>query len=225
MGEGPGGLERVRDRVARACERSGREPSQVRIVAVAKGRSAGEIERVVGAGVADIGENRAQELRDHQRDSGVDVRWHYVGALQTNKVRYLDDVSLIHSLDRAREAEALQARAEALSRSFDVLVQVNVSGEMRKQGVPPDAAGDLLDALGSYPLVLPRGFMVVAPRTEKEEDVRWVFTQTRELRDSLGGARAGLGELSMGMSNDYEIAIEEGATIVRIGRAIFAAEV
>lgn len=218
-------VEAVRGRVAAACERAARDPSAVRIVAVAKGVAPDRILEAVRAGVADIGENRAQELRDKVRALGTDgMRWHYVGSVQTNKVRYLDPVCVVHSVDRVKEARALDKRGARGDRSWDVLVEVNVSGEEGKQGVrPADVEGMLLEMRG-FARVRPRGLMIMAPRAENPEDVRWVFAEARRLRDRLREALGDLEELSMGMSDDYELAVEEGATLVRIGRAIFGEE-
>lgn len=218
-------IEAVRKRVVAACERVDRDPSSVRIVAVAKGVRPDGVREAVEAGVTDIGENRAQELRDKVRALGTDgIRWHYVGGIQTNKVRYLDPVSLVHSLDRVKEGRALEKRGARRDRGWDVLVEVNVAGDPGKQGVAPERVeGMLLDLRGSARL-RPRGLMIMAPRAENPEDVRWVFAEARRLRDRLRVALGDLEELSMGMSDDFELAVEEGATLVRIGRAIFGEE-
>jgi hypothetical protein len=218
----------VRDRVAAACERTGRAATDVRVVAVSKHVPVPQIRAAVRAGIGEIGENRAQELRDKVPAlAGEDVRWHYVGAIQTNKVRYLDPVVLVHGLDREGEAAALEDRGAETDRVWDVLIEVNVAGERSKQGVAPGEVEPLLEAIRALPRVRPRGFMIVAPRAEKAEDVRWVFARARHLRDRVraaAGLRDGLEELSMGMSDDFEVAVEEGATILRIGRAIFREE-
>jgi len=211
----------VRERVAGACRRAGRDPSDVCIVAVSKVIEPDPIAEVVAAGITDIGVNRAQELRDKAALVPPEVRWHYLGELQTNKVRYLDAVAFVHGLCRPAEAEALQRRAERTSRSWDAFVEVNIAGEPSKRGVAPEALAELLDAVDACTLVRPRGIMIVAPITQNPEDVRWVFVEARRLRDRLRGQRPGMEGLSMGMSDDFEIAIEEGATVVRIGRAIF----
>jgi PLP dependent protein len=216
--------EEVRGRVAEACRRSGRPPDAVRIVAISKGVSAEAVRAAVGAGIVDVGENRGQEFRDKYREIGDLVRWHFVGPIQTNKVRYLDPAVLIHGVDRLREAEALQERADRLGREWDVLVEVNVSGERTKQGVAPERVEAFLADLGAYPRLHIKGLMFMAPKAKKPEDVRWVFSEGRRLRDRLSGDRGGLEELSMGMSDDYEVAIEEGATLIRVGRAIFRKE-
>jgi pyridoxal phosphate enzyme (YggS family) len=212
-------LQRVRHRIGVAAERAGRDPEEVRLVGATKGVPVPLIEEAVHAGLTDVGENRAQDLREKAGSLSPHVRWHFLGPLQTNKVRYLDDVELVHALSRAREAEALQARAERTGRRFQVLVEVNVAAEPSKHGVAPDELDGLLSEIGKYPLVTPRGVMIVAPQVENHEDVRWVFTEARRLRDRF--ATDDFRELSMGMTDDFEVAIEEGATIVRIGRAIF----
>ncbi|HVL80885.1 MAG TPA: YggS family pyridoxal phosphate-dependent enzyme [Actinomycetota bacterium] len=209
----------VRGRIAAACERSGRDPGEVTLVAVSKGFPASSVDDVVRCGVGDLGENRAQELRDKGREVATEPRWHFLGPLQTNKVRYLDEVTLIHSVDRTDEVEALQARASRTGRSYDVLVEVNVSGEPTKQGLPPEELRPFLDTILGYTLVRPRGLMMMAPMVENPEDVRWMFAEARHLRDRVRDV--GLEELSMGMTDDFEVAVEEGATFVRIGRAIF----
>ncbi len=211
----------VRQQVAEACGRAGRDPRDVRIVAVAKGQPVERIMDVKQCGIVDVGENRAQELRDKVAKLGDAVRWHYVGSIQTNKARYLDPVTLVHSVDRANEAEALDRRGELNGRAFDVLIEVNVAGERQKQGVRPESVETVLEAVGSFPHVRVRGLMVMAPQAENPEDVRWVFAEGRRLLDRFRGAWGALDELSMGMTDDFEVAVEEGATIVRIGRAIF----
>jgi pyridoxal phosphate enzyme (YggS family) len=204
-------LEAVRARIAAACERAGRDPSGVKLVAVTKQASIEQARETVAAGCTDLGENRAQQLAE--RVAAIpEATWHFIGPLQTNKVRYLDAAALIHSLESERQAAALARR----DRVFEVLIQVNVADEPTKHGVRPAEIDRLLRALDAYPNVKPRGFMFMAPQVENPEDVRWVFAEGAKLRE-----RYGLGELSMGMTDDFEVAIEEGATIVRVGRAIF----
>jgi len=205
------GLDRVRERIARAAERAGRDPSGVRLVAVTKQASIDQVREAVAAGCTDLGENRAQQLAE-RAELVPGANWHFIGPLQTNKIRYLDRACLIHSLETAHQAEALQRRG----RATDALVEVNVAGEAQKHGVGPAAIDGLLEAVGAYPAVTVRGFMLMAPQVENPEDVRWVFAEGAKLQQ-----RYGLEELSMGMTDDFEVAVEEGATIVRIGRAIF----
>ena len=216
-------LGEVRDRITAATRRSGREPGDVLLVGAVKGVDVATIEHAVAAGLTDAGENTAQQLRDKAAAlgrAGSKLRWHYLGAIQTNKIRLLDDAQLLHGLDRVEEARALQARAERTGRTWDVLVEVNVAGEQSKQGIEPSDVDALLDGIQAYPAVRAKGFMLMAPQAQNPEDVRWTFAAGRRLRDRYPGT--GLDELSMGMTDDFEVAIEEGATIVRIGRAIFA---
>lgn len=215
-------LADVEDRVAAAASRGGRERSAVLVVGAVKTVSIERIEAALDAGLTDVGENTARALRDKARllgDRGRDVRWHYLGSIQTNKVRMLDDADLLHGLDREEEARVLQARADRTGRAWDVLIELNIAGERTKQGIDPAEVDVLIERLTAYPAVRPKGFMFVAPQTQNAEDVRWTFAEGRRLRDRYSSF--GLDELSMGMTDDFEVAIEEGATIVRIGRAIF----
>lgn len=210
---------RVLERVSNAAERVGRNPQDVRVVAVTKGVAVEDIAAAADAGIADFGENDAKNLRDKADSLAADVRWHFVGTLQTNKVRYLDRVTLIHSVDRLREAGALQSRGDRVGRLWDVLVEANIGREPQKAGVAPEEVGEIVEGLAAYPRVRPRGLMFVAPQVENAEDVRAMFGEARALRERY--ADLGLAELSMGMTDDFEVAVEEGSTIVRIGRAIF----
>lgn len=217
-----GALSEVEDRVAVAASRSGRGREDVLVVGAVKTVPVERIEEAVAAGLSDVGENTAKDLRDKASALGPRVphlRWHYLGSIQTNKVRLLDDAHLLHGLDREEEARALQARADRTGHTWDVLIELNIAGESSKQGIDPSGIDALLERLPAYPAVRPRGFMFVAPQTQNPEDVRWTFAEGRRVRDRY--SPFGLGELSMGMTDDFEVAIEEGATIVRIGRAIF----
>lgn len=215
--------EAVRRRVADAADVAGRDPSEVTIVAVTKTVGLDDIRQAADAGIRDFGENRVQEfLGKYGLFPGV--HWHFIGSLQTNKVKdVVGRAALIHSVDSVRLLDEVSRRAEAAGIVQDVLLQVNVSGEGSKHGFSPDEMPDVLADAGREPSVRVRGLMTMAPFV-RPEDVRWVFRDLRELRDSLrAGALDGveLDELSMGMTNDYRIAVEEGATIVRVGRAIF----
>jgi pyridoxal phosphate enzyme (YggS family) len=191
----------------------------VRIVGACKGVDDEAARRAVDAGIVELGVNRAQELRARAEALPSSVAWHYIGSVQTNKVPLLSGVALIHGLYRIREAEALQAACERDDRTQEVLLQVNIAGEGSKQGADPAGLDALVEGLQACPRLRARGFMFVAPQAENPEDVRWVFTEGKRLRERYEGSD--LIELSMGMTDDYEVAIEEGATIVRIGRAIF----
>ena len=209
----------VRDRIRAACERAGRRPDDVRLVGVTKGHGPDEIrDRILAQGVLDLGENRVQEWRDKAAELPDDVRWHFVGSLQRNKVKYLADagVALVHSLNSERLATEMDRQGERRGHAFRALVEVDVAGEETKQGIEPDAVASLLahcSRLGHLEVV---GLMAMAPHHDDPEDTRSAFASLRALAQSLD-----LRELSMGMSRDFEVAIEEGATIVRVGTSLF----
>jgi pyridoxal phosphate enzyme (YggS family) len=215
-------LEAVRLRLAAACARSGRDPASVRVVAVTKGFPAEVAMAAVRAGLRDLGENYVQEAREKVR-ALPEATWHLVGHLQRNKAR--EAVRLfpwVHSLDSESLAEELDRRAEQHDRVLQVLVQVNVAGEAQKHGVPPEEAIRLAQAVLRLRRLRLRGLMTIAPLTPDPEGVRWVFRTLRTLRDDLAHRLgAPLPELSMGMTDDFEVAVEEGATLVRLGRALF----
>ncbi len=210
-------LERVRERIARAAERAGRRAGDVLLIAVSKTVEAERIRQAVAAGVAALGENRVQEARAKIAELGRPVPWHLVGQLQTNKAKEAVELfDLIHSLDRAELARELDKRARARGRAVEALVQVNVAGERQKGGVAPDGLGALLDTVGTLDHLRVRGLMTIPPEAADGEAARAWFRALAKL-----GARHGLAELSMGMSADFEVAIEEGATMVRVGTAVF----
>ena len=215
-------LERTRDRIARAAERSGRPPEDVTLVAVAKTFPVHVVKEAIAAGIGDVGENRAQELRDKVAVLGDRVRWHFVGHLQTNKVRtVVGGIVLLHSVDRYGLAEAVARRARSLDMVQDVLLEVNISGEPSKHGVEPAAAQDLASEVAALEGVRVRGLMTMPPLTENPDDSRPYFRDLATLRDDLVGSLPDATELSMGMTRDFEVGVEEGATLVRIGEAIF----
>ena len=210
-------LDRVRERIARAAERAGRRASDVLLIGVSKTVDVARIRQAIEAGVPALGENRVQEARDKVSEIGRPVPWHLIGHLQTNKVRdALELFDVIHSLDRLELAKELDKRARARGRTADTLVEVNVAGEASKGGVGPDGLGELLDAVATMPSVKVRGLMAIPPEAKDPDDSRVWFRALRKLAE-----RHGFSELSMGMSGDFEVAIEEGATMVRVGTAIF----
>ena len=216
-------LREVQDRIAAACARGGRDPSTVRLVAVSKTIPAGTVREAAAAGQTIFGENRVQEALAKMPEVGAPVRWHLVGHLQRNKARQaVGAFELIHSVDDAELAAELDRRAAAAGIVQAVLVQANLAEEATKSGV--DGAGliPLLEAVASRPSLDLRGLMTVPPPVSDPEESRPWFARLRELRE-LGSSRIGrpLPELSMGMSDDFEVAVEEGATLVRVGRAIF----
>ena len=210
-------LRQVRVRVAAACERAGRDPGEVTIVGVAKTFPAAFVVEAVRAGLADVGENRVQEAATKVPEvaaAGVRPRWHLVGHLQTNKVKTaLNLFVIIQSVDSVRLAESISHHTE---RPIPVLLEVNVAGEATKFGFRPQGVAGELKRIAALPGLEVQGLMTVAPLADDPEEVRPVFRCLRQLRDALG-----LRHLSMGMTDDFEVAVEEGATMVRIGRAIF----
>ncbi len=217
----------VRQRIARAAERAGRDPADVTLVAVTKTRPIETIRAAIAAGLGDLGENRVQELVDKSdalpgESDGGDVRWHLIGSLQRNKARdAAARADLFHALDSPRLARALDKWAAEAGRVLPVLVQVNISDEDAKHGVAPQATADLLGVAAECAHLRPVGLMGMAAITEDEGDldrvVRPAFQRLRRLFD----AEPGLTVLSMGMSGDFEVAVEEGATHVRVGTALF----
>jgi hypothetical protein len=219
----PSRLAEVKQRIEEATRKAGRAPGSARLVAVSKGKPAEAIRAAFAAGQRDFGENYAQELVAKAEALGdlAGLRWHAIGQLQRNKAKQVARVaSVVHSVDRADLASELGRRAEAAARSVDVLIEVNIAGEATKSGCAPEEASAVLDAIAKAPSLRAVGLMTMAPFFDEPELARPTFAALRALRDKLGGASA-LPELSMGMSHDFEVAIEEGATLVRVGTAIF----
>jgi PLP dependent protein len=215
----------VRDRIARAAERAGRDPASVQLVAVSKTKSVAEVREAVEAGVRVFGENYVQELLAKREGLGEAAEWHYIGHLQTNKAKYLVPFcALIHSVDSARLATEIDRRAQQFGRRQPVLIEVKLSEEETKSGIDPGGVVELAQAMTGLPGLDLRGLMVMPPFSEDPGASRPYFVRLRELREALRGAGSPSGscaELSMGMTMDFEVAIEEGATIVRVGTAIF----
>jgi len=211
-------LQRVRDRIANAAISAGRDPAQITLVAVCKTFGPEHIRAAFLAGVCHFGENRVQEAAEkipHLADLTPHPTWHMIGHLQHNKVKAaLELFDIIHSVDSLRLAQIIGGRAAP--RDFPVLLEVNVAGEASKFGFGLQEVEAAAQAIRALPGIELRGLMTVAPFTSNQEEARPVFRNLRALRDRLG-----LRELSMGMTDDFEVAIQEGATIVRIGRAIF----
>lgn len=221
--EFPGLAERVADvrRVIGEAQARGGWRHPVRIVAVTKTHGPEAVRAAVAAGLTDVGENRVQEALPKMEAAGVPVAWHLVGSLQRNKARHAAGrFALIHSLDRLELAEELARRLPAGSRQA-VLVQVNCSAEPQKGGVEPGELPALLEALRALPALEPRGLMTLAELTDDRDRQRAAFARLRGLRDEAAARGHDLPELSMGMSGDYPVAVEEGATIVRLGTVLF----
>lgn len=217
----------VRERMESACRRAGRNPSEIKLVAVSKTVDINRIREAVLSGISIIGENRVQEAREKIEEFNrlqtsdfrlQTVSWHMVGHLQTNKAKTAVMLfDLIHSVDSLHLAEEIDRQAGKVGKIQKVLLEVNLAGEETKHGIPKEDAIDLLKEISKLNNISVEGLMTIPPFTEDPEEARPYFKELRELRDRTNGLR----ELSMGMSNDFEIAIEEGATIVRIGTAIF----
>ncbi|WP_437952488.1 YggS family pyridoxal phosphate-dependent enzyme [Sorangium sp. So ce296] len=218
-------LEEVRRRIASATARAGRAPGEVRLIAVSKGKPAEAIRAAYAAGQRDFGENYAQELVEKAEAlADLDgIVWHAIGQLQRNKAKVVARVAqVVHSVDRDELAVELDRRAAALGRTLDVLLEVNVGGEASKGGCAPGDLAPLVAAVARCAHLRPIGLMTIAPFLEDPADVLPFFAQLRALRDAHGGHEV-LPELSMGMSHDFEAAVAEGATLVRVGTAIFGA--
>lgn len=213
----------IRRNVADALERSGRGPEEARILVATKYFSPDQMSALQSAGATLLGENRSEDLIEKQERFGDVFEWHFIGHLQRRKAKdVVDRVSLIHSVDSARLIGELEKRVS--EEGINVLLQVNVSGEESKYGVGEDGVEELLEAAAATEgKVRVRGFMTIAPLVAEPEDVRYVFAKLRRVRDRFRESWEDvfdLSELSMGMSNDYAVAVEEGATFVRIGRTV-----
>ncbi|HMO45787.1 MAG TPA: YggS family pyridoxal phosphate-dependent enzyme [Rubrivivax sp.] len=222
-------LAAVRARVAAACARVGRDAAGVRLLPVSKTKPEASLRLAYAAGCREFGENKPQEAYGKWQAMAdlADLRWSVIGHLQTNKAKLVARcASEFQALDSLRVAEALERRLQAEGRALDVFVQVNTSGEPSKYGLPPDDAAAFLRRLPAFAALRVRGLMTLALLSAEAARVRQCFVRLRELRDRLRQQvpdGIGLDELSMGMSGDFEIAIEEGATVVRVGQAIFGA--
>lgn len=230
--------KRVEGNINSACARAGRDPSEVKLVVVTKSATIEAIEEVIRLGFTDLGENRVQQLKkvsteideffrrpDNEPDTPQNINWHMIGHLQRNKVKHVLPIScLIHTVDTLRLAEEINASAAKLNLCPEVLLQVNTSKEPQKYGVPVGAATHLAEQIETLPNLKLVGLMTMAPLTHNKDIVRACFIRAREIFVEIRGERIvgrHFTELSMGMSSDYEIAVEEGATILRIGSAIF----
>ncbi len=215
-------LAAVWERMRAAAQCAGRPAEAVRLVAVTKGVAPERIREAMALGVLDFGENRIQEALPKIAALGPGLRWHLVGHLQRNKVRRaVEAFALIHSVDSLPLAEEIARRAKAAGQPVPVLLQVNVAAEPQKHGFAPEAVPEAARHVATLPAVRLRGLMTIAPLAASPEVVRPLFRRLRELRDVLRAEWPAADELSMGMTDDFEVAIEEGATLIRVGRAIF----
>lgn len=212
-------LYAVKERIADTCRRAGRSSEEVRLIGVTKKVNTEKIEAAIECGLRDFGENYIQEARKKIEEIAGDVSWHMIGHIQSNKMKYIPKLfNCVHSIDRWDILEGL----ERYGKPIDVLFEVNIAGEDSKHGTGVDGVRGMLERTKTLTYVKPVGLMTMAPFVDNPEEIRWVFARLREvlkkMNDEFGLT---MRELSMGMSSDFEVAIEEGATMVRIGTAIF----
>ena len=213
----------IRKRIAASCFRAGRDPSSVKIVAVSKASGIEEIREAVSCGITDIGENKVQEALQKNyelrfTDYGLRIKWHMVGHLQRNKVKDAVRIfDLIHSVDSLRLAEKIDAEAGKISKVQDILLEIKTSPEAAKSGLSAQEAGEVVEKIADLKNIRLNGFMTIAPAVNNPEEARPYFRMLKDLRDKINDLR----HLSMGMTDDFEIAIEEGADIIRVGRGVF----
>ena len=215
----------VEEKVKEACRRAGRSRDEVTLIAVSKTKPMSMIEELLPLGVVDFGENKVQELTAKEEALPSHIRWHMIGHLQRNKVKYIVDKSfLIHSVDSLRLAEAISQEAGKKNVTANILIEVNVAGEDSKFGVRPEETAALAEAISKLPNISVKGLMTIAPFVENAEENREVFRNLRKLSVDIEEKKFNnvtMAVLSMGMTGDYEVAIEEGATMVRVGTGIF----
>ncbi len=218
-------LQTIQERIAAACRRAGRDPRSVRLVAVSKTKPAALIEEAAAAGQQLFGESYVQEFAAKSEEVRAAVEWHFIGALQSNKVKYLrGKVALIHSVDRLSLAREIDRQWGKLGRRAEVLIQLNLGGEESKSGAEAAELETLVRQLAALPNLRLRGLMTLPPWFDDPEQVRPFFRRLRQHAEQirgLGVPGVEMAELSMGMSHDFEVAVEEGATLVRVGTAIF----
>lgn len=211
----------VYQQIASSCERSGRQPDEIIVIGVTKYVGIEETRALIAAGIQHLGENRVQSAVAKVQEISEQVHWHFIGSLQTNKVKdVMPYFQWFHSLDRISLAKEMQKQAEKLDNEVSCLVQVNVSGELSKSGCALEEVAVFLKELTAFDRVKARGFMTMAPLVQDAEAVRPVFRQLRELRGSFLDKYPDLLHLSMGMSGDFKVAVEEGATMVRLGTVL-----
>lgn len=218
-------LEEVNNNIVSACKRAGRDPKEVTLIAVSKTKPSSMIEEAYGAGVRNFGENKVQELCEKHKELPQDIRWHMIGHLQRNKVKQIiGKAVLIHSVDSLRLAKQIEEEAAKQNLTVDILLEINVAEEDSKFGFKMDEAESAILEIATFPHVKIKGLMTIAPFVEKSEENRSVFKKLRQFyvdMQSKNIDNVNMSVLSMGMTGDYEVAIEEGATLVRVGTGIF----
>lgn len=219
-------MDTIKNRIENSCQISNRPKEDVKLIAVTKTVDVDAIKEAISCGATDVGENKPQELARKLDAIGDSVRWHFIGSLQTNKVKYIiDKVYMIHSIDRLSLCDEIQKRAEKIDKQVNCLIQVNISKEESKHGILEEDAIDFIkDISENYPNISVKGLMTMAPNTEDEEVIKSVFKRLKDLSINIDNENinnVSMNELSMGMSNDFEIAVQQGATFVRVGTSIF----
>jgi len=221
-------IEELQNRISQACERAGRDASEITLVAVSKTKPIDDIKTAFGCGQIHFGENRAKELQDKMDNyENEEIQWHMVGNLQTNKIKYMvERVNWIHSIEKSKYLREIEKRASRIDRVINTLIQINISGEDQKSGCEPDDLKEILKFAQGLDHVRVRGLMGMATFVDPEEveKIRPEFKMLKDIRDehrNYESENVQLDELSMGMTNDLEIAIQEGSTMLRVGRAIF----
>lgn len=222
-------IENVERKIQAACDRSGRKREDVLLLAVSKTIDVPRIKEAVECGLTSLGENKVQEIMDKYEPMGEGVKWHLIGHLQTNKVKYIiDKVELIHSVDSLKLAEEISKRAKAKGITANILLEINAASEESKFGLKPEECEEAVREISILDNIKIRGLMTVAPNVENPEENRIYFKQMKQLLVDINAKKidnVNMDVLSMGMTGDYEVAIEEGATIVRVGTGIFGARV
>ena len=222
-------IENVERKIQAACDRSGRKREDVLLLAVSKTIDVPRIKEAVECGLTSLGENKVQEIMDKYEPMGEGVKWHLIGHLQTNKVKYIiDKVELIHSVDSLKLAEEISKRAKAKGITANILLEINAASEESKFGLKPEECEEAVREISVLDNIKIRGLMTVAPNVENPEENRIYFKQMKQLLVDINAKKidnVNMDVLSMGMTGDYEVAIEEGATIVRVGTGIFGARV
>ena len=215
----------VQNNIKKACEKAGRNPEEVTLIAVSKTKPVPMLEEAYEAGSRDFGENKVQEIMEKYPVLPADIRWHMIGHLQRNKVKYIiDKAALIHSVDSLRLAEEISSQAKKKQVEADILIEVNIAQEESKFGTSRAEALSLVEAAAGLPNIHVKGLMTIAPFVENPEDNRKYFRQIKELSVDIiekNIDNVSMSVLSMGMTNDYMVAVEEGATMVRVGTGIF----
>lgn len=222
-------LKTVQNEINAACSRANRDPSQVTLIAVSKTKPVPALREAYDAGVRDFGENKVQEIMDKLPQLPSDIRWHMIGHLQRNKVKYIiGKVAMIHSVDSMRLAEEISRESIRRGVETDILIEVNIAGEESKYGVSSAEAPELIEKIAKLPGIHVRGLMTIAPYTEVPEKNRPYFDKLTQLSVDIKGKNidnVSMNVLSMGMTGDYSVALEEGATCIRVGTGIFGERV